>query len=158
MSDQVFSIDEDLTKEYRRYFKDQGVIGYYKSPYVVEPKKKIYHLCSEDGELTVLGDSLKSVHKRLQDIYYANQLELDFRVPAKKQETVKITPKRLGLLDEVSKIKTWGRGVIAKIAANLGRKVGAVRQMLSVLTKKGLLVRIQRGQYALSNEQLFVQS
>jgi predicted transcriptional regulator of viral defense system len=51
-------------------------------------------------------------------------------------------------------VKEWGRGVIAKIASNLGRTVGAVRQMLSVLTKKGLLIRIRRGQYAVSSEQL----
>ncbi|MEN8216690.1 MAG: hypothetical protein ABFS56_10015 [Pseudomonadota bacterium] len=99
---------------------------------------------------------MKAVSERLQDIYYADQLEFAFRKPTKKQKKVKvkITPKRQRLLDEISKIKTWGRGVIAKIAANLGRKIGAVRQMLSVLTKKGLLVRIRRGQYALPNEQL----
>lgn len=145
MSDVVFSIDEKITEEYQKYFGSQGVIGYYKSPYIVEPKKKTYHLCSEDGELTLLGDSLGTVHKRLQEIYYADQLELDFREP------VKITQKRQALLEEVKKATTWGRGVIAKIAANLGRKIGAVRQMLSVLTKKGLLVRIRRGQYALSS-------
>ncbi len=50
--------------------------------------------------------------------------------------------------------------VIARIASDLGRKVGAVRQMLSVLAKKCLLVRVRRGQYALpsqsalSNDQL----
>ncbi|MEN8221248.1 MAG: hypothetical protein ABFS56_33845 [Pseudomonadota bacterium] len=99
----------------------------------------------------------------MQDIYYEDQL--DFWEPTKtipqfeanvvaeqkeKLKTVKITPKRQELLNQVSKIKTWDRGIIAKIAANLRRKVGAVRHMLSVLTKKGLLVRIRRGQYALS--------
>ncbi|MEN8220963.1 MAG: hypothetical protein ABFS56_32350 [Pseudomonadota bacterium] len=83
------------------------------------------------------------------------QFETDIATEQKEKfQAVKITPKRQELLDQVNKIKTWGRGVIAKIASDLGRKVGAVRQMLSVLTKKGLLVRIRRGQYALSSEQL----
>jgi predicted transcriptional regulator of viral defense system len=58
--------------------------------------------------------------------------------------------KRLELIKQVSMVKKWGRGVIATIAANLGRTVGAVRQMLSVLTKEGLLVRIRRGQYSVA--------
>ncbi|MEN8217934.1 MAG: hypothetical protein ABFS56_16510 [Pseudomonadota bacterium] len=151
MSDKVFSIQEDITEEYQRNFKKPGVIGYFKNPH--EPEKKIYELYLETGELILLGNSVGAVHKRLQDIYYAEQLEMEFLEPTApkqkaKQKTEKLTPKRRRLLEQVSKIKTWGRGVIAKIAENLGRKVGAVRQMLSVLTKKGLLVRIQRGQYA----------
>jgi hypothetical protein len=147
MSDKVFSIQEDLTEEYQRNFKTSGVIGYFKNPHIVEPKKKTYYLLYETGELTLLGKSLKAVDKRLQDIYYADQI--DFWEPPSKAErkTAKMTPKRQALITQVSKIKTWGRGVIAKIAANLGRKIGAVRQMLSVLTKIGLLVRIRRGQY-----------
>ncbi|MEN8216248.1 MAG: hypothetical protein ABFS56_07695 [Pseudomonadota bacterium] len=152
MSDKVFSVDDRLTEEYQQYFNKSCVIGYYKSFYEVEPKKKTYHLCLENGEIILLGDSLGEVYKRLQDIYYADQMELDFQQSIEK--AVKITPKRQALLNAVSKIQTWGRGVIAKIAANLGRTIGAVRSMLSVLTKKGLLVRIRRGQYALSNEQL----
>jgi predicted transcriptional regulator of viral defense system len=62
----------------------------------------------------------------------------------------KLTPKRKMLLEQVNMVRSWGRGVIAKIAENLGRKVGAVRQMLSVLTKIGLLVRIKRGHYAVN--------
>jgi hypothetical protein len=39
--------------------------------------------------------------------------------------------------------QTWGRGMIAKIDSRvLGRTVGAVRSMLCVLTKEGLLVRV----------------
>jgi hypothetical protein len=148
MSDKVFSIQEDLTEEYQRNFNKPDVIGYFKDPHIVEPKKKTYYLLSETGELTLLGKSLKAVDKRLQEIYYADQI--DFWEPPSKAErkTAKMTPKRQALITQVSKIKTWGRGVIAKIAANLGRKIGAVRQMLSVLTKIGLLVRIRRGQYA----------
>jgi hypothetical protein len=152
MPDKVFALDENLTEEYQQNFNKQHVIGYFKNPHVVEPKEKIYYLLSETGELTFLGNSLEAVDKHLQDIYYADQLEIEFWEPAKtasiKEKTVKLTPKRLALLKQVSKIKSWGRGVIAKIAENLGRKIGAVRQMLSVLTKKGLLVRIQRGHYA----------
>jgi hypothetical protein len=153
MSDasKIFYRHEELTEEYRQNFKKPGIIGYYSG--VTEPEKRTYCLCLDSGEITILGDSLESVDKHLQDIYYADQL--DFWEPAKTiPQSVKITPKRRELLNQVSKIKTWGSGVIAKIASNLGRKVGAVRQMLSVLTKKGLLVRIRRGQYALSSEQL----
>ncbi|MEN8220971.1 MAG: hypothetical protein ABFS56_32390 [Pseudomonadota bacterium] len=154
MSDKIFSIQEDLSEEYQRYFNKQGVIGYFKSPYELEPKEKTYYLCLNNGELTFLGKSLKAVDKRLQEIYYAAQL--DFLEPTKTApivaERVKVTPKRQELLNQVSQIKTWGRGVIAKIAANLGRKIGAVRQMLSVLTKTGLLVRIRRGQYAVGTD------
>ncbi|MEN8220099.1 MAG: hypothetical protein ABFS56_27865 [Pseudomonadota bacterium] len=152
MSDKIFAIDEVLTEEYQLNFNKPDVIGYFKNPYLVEPKKKTYYLFSETEELTLLGNSLKAVNKRLQDIYYADQF--DFWEPSKtapivaERKTAKMTPKRQALLTQVSKIKTWGRGVIAKIAANLGRKIGAVRQMLSVLTKNGLLVRIRRGQYA----------
>jgi predicted transcriptional regulator len=151
---------EDLTEEYRQNFSKPGVIGYYAFP--DDPKEKTYCLCLDNGEIIVLGDSLASADKCLQDIYYADQLDFwESEIPAEtnaeqKEEfkAVKITPKRQELLNQVNKIKTWGRGVIAKIASNLGRKVGAVRQMLSVLTKKGLLIRIRRGQYALSSEQL----
>jgi hypothetical protein len=165
MSNKIFYQHEELTEEYRQNFSKPGVIGYYSFP--DEPKEKTYCLCLDNGEIIVLGESLETVDKRLQDIYYADQL--DFWEPTKtipqfetnvaaepKEElkAIKITPKRQALIEQVSKIKTWGRGVIAKIASNLGRKIGAVRQMLSVLTKKGLLVRIRRGQYALSSEQL----
>ncbi|MEN8217299.1 MAG: hypothetical protein ABFS56_13205 [Pseudomonadota bacterium] len=142
MSDKVFAIQEDLTEEYQQNFDKQHVIGYFKNPHVVEPKNKIYYLLSEREKLTFLGKSLKAVKKRLQDIYYADQLDL--------LKPAKMTPKRQALLSQISKIKTWGRGVIAKIAENLGRKVGAVRQMLSVLAKNGLLVRVRRGQYLCS--------
>ncbi|MEN8217689.1 MAG: hypothetical protein ABFS56_15240 [Pseudomonadota bacterium] len=165
MSDKIFYQHEDLTEEYRHNFSKPGVIGYYSLP--ADPKEKTFCLCLDDGEITVLGDSLGSASKRLQDIYYADQFSFwESEIPTPKFEaniaaeqkeglkTVKITPKRQDLLSQISKIKSWGRGVIAKIATNLGRKVGAVRQMLSVLTKKGLLVRIRRGQYALSSEQL----
>ncbi|MEN8220619.1 MAG: hypothetical protein ABFS56_30565 [Pseudomonadota bacterium] len=156
MSEKIFAIDEVLTEEYQRNFNKPDVIGYYKNPYELEPKKKTYYLYSETGELTLLGNSLKAVDKRLQDIYYAAQL--DFWEPTApivaeqktKRKTAKTTPKRLALIEQVSKMKTWGRGVIAKIAANLGRKVGAIRQMLSVLTKNGLLVRVRRGQYSVA--------
>jgi hypothetical protein len=147
MSDKVFSIQEDLTEEYQRNFKTSGVIGYFKNPHIVEPKKKTYYLLYETGELTLLGKSLKAVDKRLKEIYYADQIDF-WDEPSTERNTAKMTPKRQALITQVSKIKTWGRGVIAKIAANLGRKIGAVRQMLSVLTKIGLLVRIRRGQYA----------
>jgi predicted transcriptional regulator len=147
MSDKVFSIQEDLTEEYQQNFKTPGVIGYFKNPHIVEPKKKTYYLLSETGELTLLGKSLKAVDKRLKEIYYADQIDF-WDEPSTERNTAKMTPKRQALITQVSKIKTWGRGVIAKIAANLGRKIGAVRQMLSVLTKIGLLVRIRRGQYA----------
>jgi hypothetical protein len=151
MSDKIFSIHENLTEEYQRNFKEPGIIGYYKNPYEVEPEEKTYYLYLESGELTVLGNSVETASKRLQDIYYADQLEIEFLEPVaehkEKQKTEKLTPKRQALIKQVSMIKTWGRGVIAKIAENLGRKVGAVRQMLSVLTKKGLLVRTRRGHY-----------
>ncbi|MEN8217105.1 MAG: hypothetical protein ABFS56_12205 [Pseudomonadota bacterium] len=163
----IFFQHDDLTEEYRRNFNKPGVIGYYGFP--DEPKDKTFCLCLDNGEIIALGDSLGSVDKHLQDLYYADQLDfLEPEIPTKtapqfeanvaaeqKEEfkAVKITPKRQELLNQVSKIKTWGSGVIAKIASNLGRKIGAVRQMLSVLTKKGLLVRIRRGQYALSSEQ-----
>jgi hypothetical protein len=150
MSDKVFSIQEDLTEEYQRNFKEPGVIGYFKNPHIVEPKKKTYYLLYETGELTLLGKSLKAVDKRLKEIYYADQIDFwdDSSKATGERKTAKMTPKRQALITQISKIKTWGRGVIAKIAANLGRKIGAVRQMLSVLTKIGLLVRIRRGQYA----------
>jgi hypothetical protein len=148
MSDKVFSIQEDLTEEYQRNFKTSGVIGYFKNPHIVEPKKKTYYLLYETGELTLLGKSLKAVDKRLKEIYYADQIDFWDDSSTGERKTAKMTPKRQALITQVSKIKTWGRGVIAKIAANLGRKIGAVRQMLSVLTKIGLLVRIRRGQYA----------
>ncbi|MEN8221379.1 MAG: hypothetical protein ABFS56_34570 [Pseudomonadota bacterium] len=104
---------------------------------------------------------MKAVDKRLQDIYYADQFYfweptktapiVAERKTVKKRNTAKMTPKRQALITQVSKIKTWGRGVIAKIdSCVLGRKIGAVRQMLSVLTKNGLLVRIQRGQYSVA--------
>ncbi|MEN8219569.1 MAG: hypothetical protein ABFS56_25105 [Pseudomonadota bacterium] len=159
---------EILTEEYRHNFSKPGIIGYYAFP--VEPKEKTYCLCLDNGEIIVLGKSLNEVYKCLKNLYYTDQLDffesetpaksipqLETNVaaePKKELKTVKITPKRQELLTQVNKIKAWGRGVIAKIAENLGRKVGAIRQMLSVLTKKGLLVRIRRGQYALSNEQL----
>jgi hypothetical protein len=156
----IFYQHKDLTEEYRQNFSKPGVIGYYAFP--VEPEEKTYCLCLDNGEITVLGNSLDEADKSLQNIYYADQLdfwepEIPTNIAAEHKEefkTVKITPKRQELLNQVKKIKTWGRGVIAKIASNLGRKIGAVRQMLSVLTKKGLLVRIRRGQYALSSEQL----
>ncbi|MEN8216849.1 MAG: hypothetical protein ABFS56_10850, partial [Pseudomonadota bacterium] len=66
----------------------------------------------------------------------------------KEENKAKRSQKRQDIIKQVSMVKKWGRGVIAKIAANLGRTIGAVRSMLSVLTKKGLLVRIKRGQYA----------
>ncbi|MEN8219840.1 MAG: hypothetical protein ABFS56_26525 [Pseudomonadota bacterium] len=163
MSDKIFSIQENLTEEYQRYFNNKGVIGYFKSPYELEPKKKKYYLCFNNGKLIFLGKSLEAVDKRLQEIYYADQL--DFLDPTKtapivaeqkkegktvkKRKTAKMTPKRRDLIKQISMIETWGRGVIAKIATKLGRKIGAVRQMLSVLTKNGLLVRVRRGQYAL---------
>jgi hypothetical protein len=167
MSDanKIFHLHEDLTEEYQQNFSKPGIIGYYSR--ATEPEKRTYCLCLDSGEKIILGDSLESVDKHLQDIYYADQLDFwepaktiyqfDANVEAEQKEelkAVKITPKRRELLSQVSKIKTWSRGVIAKIASNLGRKVGAVRQMLSVLTKKGLLVRIRRGQYALSSGQL----
>jgi hypothetical protein len=148
MSDKVFSIQEDLTEEYQRNFKKPGVIGYFKNPHIAEPKKKTYYLLYETGELTLLGKSLKAVDKRLKEIYYADQIDFWDEPSTPERKTAKMTPKRQALINQISKIKTWGRGVIAKIAAKLGRKIGAVRQMLSVLTKIGLLVRIRRGQYA----------
>jgi hypothetical protein len=161
MSDanKIFHLHEELTEEYQHNFSKPGIIGYYSR--VTEPEKRTYCLCLDSGEKIILGDSLESVDKHLQDIYYADQLDFwepaknpfETNVEAEQKEAVKITPKRRELLNQISKIKTWSRGVIAKIASNLGRKVGAVRQMLSVLTKKGLLVRIGRGQYALSSGQ-----
>lgn len=58
--------------------------------------------------------------------------------------------KREDLIRKVRTIKKWGRGIIAQIAKDLGRTVGAVRSMLSVLTKEGLLIRVRRGQYAVA--------
>ncbi|MEN8216691.1 MAG: hypothetical protein ABFS56_10020 [Pseudomonadota bacterium] len=44
MSEKIFSIHENLTEEYQQNFKEPGVIGYYKHPYVLEPKEKTYYL------------------------------------------------------------------------------------------------------------------
>ncbi|MEN8216731.1 MAG: hypothetical protein ABFS56_10225 [Pseudomonadota bacterium] len=158
MSKKIFVKDRDLTESYQRNFNKQGIIGYYRIPYEPEPMIKTYCLVL-NGKITALGDSLDSVYKCLLDMYYAEQMDcfapantapqLETRIVADKK-TAKLTPKRKMLLEQVNMIKTWGRGVIAKIAENLGRKVGAVRQMLSVLTKTGLLVRIQRGHYVVN--------
>jgi len=40
MSDKIFSIQEDLT-EYQQNVNKQDVIGYFKNPYIVEPKKNL---------------------------------------------------------------------------------------------------------------------
>jgi hypothetical protein len=112
----------------------------------------------------LLGSTLVSVSIRLEDMYLHKRC-WDFLKPyptlaelereQKKIDSAKLrSQKRQDLIRQVSMVKEWGRGVIAKIASNLGRTVGAVRQMLSVLTKKGLLIRIRRGQYAVSSEQL----
>jgi hypothetical protein len=152
MSNKIFVKDRDLTEAYQRNFNNQGVIGYYKFPYEPEPMIKTYCLVL-NGKITSLGDSLDSVYKCLLDMYFAEQIASCFApvdTPEPQHKTVKLTPKRRKLLEQVNMIKTWGRGVIAKIAENLGRKIGAVRQMLSVLTKIGLLVRIRRGHYVVS--------
>jgi hypothetical protein len=160
MSKKIFVQDKNLTEDYQRNFNKQGIIGYYRNPH--EPAElpaelmiKTYYLVL-DGKITFLGDSLDSVYKKLLDIYFAEQNEECF-APVKtpivaERKKPKLTPKRKMLLEQVNMVRSWGRGVIAKIAENLGRKVGAVRQMLSVLTKIGLLVRIKRGHYAVSSE------
>jgi hypothetical protein len=154
MSNKIFVQDLNLTENYQRNFNKQGIIGYYRTPH--EPAElmiKTYYLVL-DGKKTVLGDSLDAVYKKLLDLYFAEQMERCF-APAKtpivaEKKKPNLTPKRKRLLEQVNMVTSWGRGVIAKIAENLGRTVGAVRQMLSVLTKLGLLVRIKRGHYAVS--------
>jgi predicted transcriptional regulator of viral defense system len=86
----------------------------------------------------------------LQPMRTLNKVKVTITAQKGECNTVGLTQKRQDLIEQVKMIKTWGRGIIAKIAANLERTIGAVRQMLSVLTKQGILVRIQRGQYTVS--------
>jgi hypothetical protein len=155
--------NEELTEKYQENFGEFGIIGYYRylSDYEDETKVKYYYLLyGSSRRRMLLGSTLKSVSIRLEDMYlhkrcwdflkpYPTLIELERE--QKKADYAKLrNQKRQDLIRQVSMVKEWGRGVIAKIAANLGRKVSAVRQMLSVLTKEGLLVRIKRGQYSVA--------
>ncbi|MEN8220098.1 MAG: hypothetical protein ABFS56_27860 [Pseudomonadota bacterium] len=162
MSDMIFVKNEKLTKEYQRSFNEPGIIGYYRFLSEPEPEQKYYYLFLENTcRRMLVGGTLASVSIRLEDMYlrkknwdflkpYPTLAELE-RDMEKIERRQKRSQKRLDLIKQVSMIKSWGRGVIAKIAANLDRTIGAVRSMLSVLTKEGLLVRIRRGQYSTVN-------
>ncbi|TGO02772.1 hypothetical protein PN36_19440 [Candidatus Thiomargarita nelsonii] len=154
MQNQLFVENEKLTKEYQRYFNEPATIGYYGTQSELSPKEKWYYLVLEKtGKKILLGATAASISIRIEDMYFVQSW--DFLKPyaslAKLEREVNRSQKRLDLIKQISMIKTWGRGVIAKIATNLGRKIGAIRSMLSVLTKEGLLVRIQRGQYAVAS-------
>ncbi|OAD23900.1 hypothetical protein THIOM_000256 [Candidatus Thiomargarita nelsonii] len=156
MSKIIFVVNEKLTKQYQRYFNEPGSVGYYASPSELNPEEKYYCLFLEKTDKKILlGGTEKSVSMRIDDMYFIQRW--DFLKPysslaemEREINKTKRSQKRLDLIKQVSMIKTWGRGVIAKIAANLGRTVGAVRSMLSVLNKVGLLVRVRRGQYSVA--------
>jgi len=154
MQKEIFIENEKLTKEYQRYFNEPGIIGYYRTLSELYPEEKWYYLSLENRERKILlGGTVASVSIRIEDMYFVQSWEFlkPYASLAKLEREVKRTQKRRDLIKQISLIKTWGRGVIAKIASVLGRKVGAIRSMLSVLTKEGLLVRIQRGQYAVAS-------
>jgi hypothetical protein len=88
-----------VSEEYQRNFNNkESIVGYYMVPYEPEPMEKTYYL-TDGKNRSVLGDSVESASKRLQEMYYATQSDL-FKsesaktAPAPQRKTVKITPKR----------------------------------------------------------------
>jgi aromatic ring hydroxylase len=154
----IFERDEYLTAMYEKYFPslfDEPVmIGYYKFLEEPEPEEKWYYVLKENGEgRIIIGNTRKNALMHLEYLYLYDTPKKKSRAEIeieKIKRSQRREQKREDLIRKVRTIKKWGRGIIAQIAKDLGRTVGAVRSMLSVLTKEGILIRVRRGQYAVA--------
>jgi aromatic ring hydroxylase len=154
----IFVRDEYLTTMYEKYFSslfDEPVmIGYFKFLEEPEPEEKWYYVLKVNRKgRRIIGCTRKNALMYLQHLYLygtpkkksRSEIEIEKIKRSQRREQ-----KREDLIRKVRTIKKWGRGIIAQIAKDLGRTVGAVRSMLSVLTKEGILIRVRRGQYAVA--------